>query len=229
MSRRRTAGPGRMAAAALAAAALLLVPARSAADESADETCPEEPTIRVHVTGLPPVESPRLSGLHVYLAPGVIHVPLDGDDDPGYQWGLGAGYLFRPADNAFALAAGIGLEHSIGNPPDMPGGADISSHQVRVEARAQPGAVLLDESLFVFGDVGFGYAVWPWSSTAGTMTTSNTSHGVVLSLGAGALYKVWEGLAVGGGFGFDLQWFFANGQTTASHNFDLAVLAGWFF
>ncbi|MBI5489267.1 MAG: hypothetical protein HY905_18165 [Deltaproteobacteria bacterium] len=218
----------RAALVSLAAIAALLAPGVSRADEAAEETCPEEPTIRVRLTGAPGEDAPRLSGIHVFLVPGVIHVPLDGEDDPGYQWGLGAAWLFRPADGPFAIDTGIGLEHSIGNPPDQPG-YDFESHQVRVEAQARPGAVLVGETLWVFGEVGFGYVVWPTSSTVGSMTTENATHGLVLSLGAGASYQVWEGLAIGAGFGFDLQWFFAGGQISSSHNFDLGVSAGWFF
>jgi hypothetical protein len=181
------------------------------------------------VTGGPVEEQPPWFGLHVQVAPGVIHVPLDGDDGPGYQWGLGAGWLFRPVGDAFALSAGIGLEHSVGNPPDTSAGAGISSHQVRVQVHARPGVVLVDERLSILGDVGFGYAVWPWTQTYGGMDTSNTNHGVVLSLGARALYRVWEGLAIGGDVGVDLQWFLDSGQTTEAFNLDLGVLAAWFF
>ncbi|MBI5499856.1 MAG: hypothetical protein HY907_06410 [Deltaproteobacteria bacterium] len=228
MTMRRKPRTIRAALAPLAVGAALLAPGAPRADEAAEETCPEEPTIRVRLTGASGEDTPRLSGLHVLLAPGVIHVPLDGEDDPGYQWGLGAAWLFRPVDGPFAIDAGIGLEHSIGNPPDQ-AGYDFESHQVRVEAQARPGAVLVGEALWVFGEVGFGYVAWPTSSTVGSMTTENATHGLVLTLGAGVSYTVWDGLAVGGGFGFDLQWFFAGGPASASHNFDFAVLAGWHF
>lgn len=166
------------------------------------------------------------SGAYVALQPGLIHIPCNSSDRVGYQWGAQGGYMVR-TPGLFAVGVGGSFEHAVLNPPAAVEG--VSSHQLRVQAEAMPGVQLVARKLFVHGTVALGYVGWPTRFTSGGVTTRAADHGVALGVGAGANYRVWQGLFVGGQFGGDLQWIPGGVAVFPAYNLDLEASVGWFF
>ena len=169
-----------------------------------------------------------LENPYVYLSPGLIHIPLDSEDGVGFQWGLGGGVLFQPTAK-LVLAVGGSFEHSVLNPPDLPGGFDIDSSQYRLQAEAMPGTLLLEDRLFVHGTIALGYVGWFTSFDGPTGSSSNSQHGVVLSLGGGAMLDVWRNLSVGLELGVDLQRVWFEGTGLGASNLDMKAVGRWRF
>lgn len=165
---------------------------------------------------------------YVYVSPGLIHIPIDSQDGVGFQWGLGGGVLLQPAPK---LVVGVGgsFEHSVLNPPDYPGELDIDSSQFRLQAEAMPGTLLLEGRLFVHGTIALGYVGWFTSFDAPGGSSSNSQHGIVLSLGGGAMLDVWRDLSVGMELGVDLQRVSYEGDAQGAYNLDMKAVARWQF
>jgi hypothetical protein len=162
-------------------------------------------------------EGPARRAGYVALSPGIIHIALP--DSVGYQWGVRGGVEF-PCGGPCAIAAGIGFQHSV---------VTANAHELRTQAEVMPGARLVHDRLFVFGDVALGHVANTSSFELMGETSRFTQHGVALGLGAGASYTVWRELYVGGRFGADLQWFPSSSGTFGSHNLALDAFLGWRF
>lgn len=162
-------------------------------------------------------EGPARRAGYVALSPGIIHIALP--DSVGYQWGLRGGVEF-PCGGPCAIATGLVFQHSV---------ASANAHELRTQAEVMPGARLLDDRLFVFGDVAIGHVANTSSFELLGMTERFTQHGVVFSPGAGVSYAVWRELYVGGRFGADLQWFPSSSGTFAAHHLALEAFLGYRF
>jgi hypothetical protein len=189
-----------------------------------DETGEGEP----HDTHPGGVLDTALENPYVYVSPGFIHIPIDSEDGVGFQWGLGGGVLLRP-DPTLVVAVGGSFEHSVLNPPDFASELNIDSSQYRLQAEAMPGTLLLEDRLFVHGTIALGYVGWFTSFDAPGGSSSNSQHGIVFSLGGGAMLDVWRNLSVGLELGVDLQrvWFEGVGQ--GASNLDMKAVGRWRF
>jgi hypothetical protein len=169
-----------------------------------------------------------LENPYVYVSPGFIHIPIDSEDGVGFQWGLGGGVLLRP-DPKLVVAVGGSFEHSLLNPPDFADEFDIDSSQYRLQAEAMPGTLLLEDRLFVHGTIALGYVGWFTSFDAPGGSSSNSQHGIVLSLGGGAMLDVWRNLSVGLELGVDLQRVWFDGVGQGASNLDMKAVGRWRF
>jgi hypothetical protein len=185
-------------------------------------------------------------GGYVYLAPGLIAVPV-GDDDiedivnVSYQWGFGGGYMFSPGRH-FRIAIGGAFEHAPANlENDSISGpfvrADVDAHLFRLVPELRIGGGT--DRFFGYGLVSPGLALvhWRWRGMALGFESSDedTDAGFNLGLRAGAQGLVWRGLMIGGEFGGSLA-FISNGGddniTTDDygvHTIDVRLMVGWYF
>lgn len=159
-----------------------------------------------------------------YVVFGALNVPVAGKQtidygasfDPGYQWGVGLGYLLRAHGTPFAASGGLFFDHALINPEN---GSDLgfagTDQVVRVGAELRAGLVL-GERVFAYVPLRGGYA---GNVVQVNEHDTDMSHGLVFGVGAGVDVAVYRRLYVGTVVGADLHYF------RTGHNVDLHTFA----
>ncbi len=195
--------------------------------------------------------SPRDGGGYVYLAPGVVSIPLGDDDfsdivDVGYEWGVGGGLMLSAGDR-LGVGIGLGIHHAPLNLDEDvtnwcgPVDCDASAHLVRILPELRVGGGF--GRLFAYGYLAPGLLVatsrFSTSAVGVTTDAEDTDLGFNLGLGAGVQVAVWEGLFIGGEIGANLG-FMSDaeddeiaigdaGEGYGVHMLNLRVMLGWAF
>ena len=196
-------------------------------------------------------ESPRDGVGYVYLAPGIVSIPLGDDDfadlvDVGYEWGVGGGLMLSPGDK-LGVGLGLGIHHAPLNLDEDvtnwcgPVDCDASFHLVRILPEIRIGGAF--NRLFAYGYVAPGLVIASGKFSASapgiTVESEDTDAGFNLGLGGGVQVAVWQGLFVGGELGANLG-FMGDpdddeiavgdaGDAYGAHMLNLRVMVGWAF
>lgn len=189
--------------------------------------------------------SDEAPSFYLYGSPIVFGVPLGDDDvtdaiDFSYQWGLGLGGLFTVGDDRdVGIAIGFGFEH---NPATLDEdfdracgflGGSCSVHNFRLMPELRIGRIW--DQLYVYGYAAPALGlVYTTSSQPFIGDTDDTDLGFSFGFGGGVQYVVYEGLFVGGDFGFDVGVYTNDENDIGDDDYgvyliDLKGLIGYYF
>lgn len=170
-------------------------------------------------------------GTYFYLAPGALNVPYAGQDridyedtfDPGYQWGLGLGWMVR-TDSPFAIGVGGYFDHAIVNLEARDLDSGDFRHQFRVGLELKPGVVFKDR-VFLYVPLRGGYAVDVRDIGDNDL---EANHGAMFGVGGGLDVAVKDRFYIGTALATDLQ-FFTSDRDFEMYSFAWRVHLGWRF
>lgn len=171
----------------------------------------------------------------VYGSPAIIALPMAEDDfadlDATWQWSLGGGYMLKPMD-AFGVLVGGSFEHMILNFDSR----YAKGHHFRINPEVRLGYG--PDRLFAYGLLGTGLTIghYKFEDPTGIIGDfDQTDAGFNLQVGAGAMYMIWDSLAIGGELDADLSFMRVSDcencadRSYAIHTMGIKLLVGYQF
>ncbi len=208
----------------------------------------------------PPQADPFENGGFIYLSPGPGALPVGGASatqaknslDFSYQYGLGGGYMIRSAKTPIMMTVGGRFEHMIHNLDwNDDSHVDASGMAFRILPEVRIGAGL--DWVFVYATLQPGFVLSTWKAEAsgavGCVQLANnleydddtdfhsagcdyeaTRPGFNFGTGPGAMFRIYDGLVIGGEVGFDMAIFDDVYEPWEQmFTIDFQFMVGWFF